>query len=254
MANGLTGGDLMQTSQLFYLPLAPVFFLILVLFFVFLVIFVEIRAVRYAYMQLGVSSRTALFLLFGSLLGSYINIPVAEIPNQVPLSSQVVQFFGMEYQVPQAVGLSSTIIAVNVGGALIPVIVSFYLLNKYDLWLKGLAATAIIAATCHSLAWLIPGVGVAVPIFVPALATAIVAFIIDRNYIGPLAYVAGSLGTLIGADLMNLNKVAGLGVPVASIGGAGTFDGIFLTSIAAVLLGSIAASPRSGRHAVEPRS
>jgi uncharacterized membrane protein len=63
----------METSQLFYLPLGPAFFLILVLFFSFLVIYVEVRAVRYAYMQLGVSSRTALFLLFASLLGSYIN-------------------------------------------------------------------------------------------------------------------------------------------------------------------------------------
>jgi uncharacterized membrane protein len=125
------------------------------------------------------------------------------------------------------------------------VIVSLYLLNRHDLWLRGLAATAIIAAICHSLASLVPGVGIAVPIFVPALATAIVAFIIDRDHIGPLAYVAGSLGTLIGADLMNLNKIGGLGVPVASIGGAGTFDGIFLTSIVAVLLGSIPGKSRA---------
>lgn len=234
----------MQTSQLFYLPLAPAFFLILVLFFVFLVIYAEIRVVRYAYTQLGVSSRTALFLLFASLLGSYINIPIAEIPNQNLVSSQIVEFFGVQYQVPQAVASSSTIIAVNVGGALIPVIVSFYLLNRYDLWLRGLAATAIVALICHPLASPVPGVGIAMPVFVPALATAIVAFVIDRDHIGPLAYVAGSLGILIGVDLTNLDKIAGLGVPVASIGGAGTFDGIFLTSILAVLLGSVAASPR----------
>jgi uncharacterized membrane protein len=55
----------------------------------------------------------------------------------------------------------------------------------------------------------------------------------------PLAYIAGGLGTLIGADLTNLDKVRGLGAPVASIGGAGTFDGIFLTGILAVLLASL---------------
>jgi uncharacterized membrane protein len=44
------------------------------------------------------------------------------------------------------------------------------------------------------------------------------------------------LGTLIGADLMNLGHLHGLAAPVASIGGAGTFDGIFLTGILAVLL------------------
>ena len=53
-----------------------------------------------------------------------------------------------------------------------------------------------------------------------------------------LAYVGGSLGTLIGADLLNLGVVRGLGAPVASIGGAGTFDGIFLTGVLAVLLAS----------------
>ena len=55
----------------------------------------------------------------------------------------------------------------------------------------------------------------------------------------PLAYIAGGLGTLIGADLTNLDKVRGLGAPVASIGGAGTFDGIFLTGILAVLLAGL---------------
>ncbi|TDA34704.1 MAG: hypothetical protein DSO02_02190, partial [Hadesarchaea archaeon] len=52
----------------------------------------------------------------------------------------------------------------------------------------------------------------------------------------PLAYLSGTLGTLVGADLMNLNKVERLGAPVVSIGGAGTFDGIFLTGIFSVLL------------------
>jgi uncharacterized membrane protein len=35
---------------------------------------------------------------------------------------------------------------------------------------------------------------------------------------------------------MNLRKLRGLGAPVASIGGAGTFDGIFLAGIIALLL------------------
>ena len=61
----------------------------------------------------------------------------------------------------------------------------------------------------------------------------------------PLAYIAGSLGTLIGADLTNLDKVRGLGAPVATICGAGTFDGIFLTGILAVLLASLYARPRA---------
>ena len=47
------------------------------------------------------------------------------------------------------------------------------------------------------------------------------------------------MGTLIGADIMNLGKIQGLGAPVASIGGAGTFDGVFLVGIVAVLLAAL---------------
>jgi uncharacterized membrane protein len=75
----------------------------------------------------------------------------------------------------------------------------------------------------------VPGLGIAVPVFMPALVTAVVALLLSRKDAPPLAYIAGGLGTLIGADLTNLDKVRGLGAPVASIGGAGTFDGIFLT-------------------------
>ena len=90
----------------------------------------------------------------------------------------------------------------------------------------------------------VPGLGIAVPIFMPVLVTAVVAVILSREDSAPLAYIGGSLGTLIGADLTNLDKVRGLGAPVASIGGAGTFDGIFLTGILAVLLASLYARPR----------
>ena len=54
-----------------------------------------------------------------------------------------------------------------------------------------------------------------------------------------VAYVAGTLGTLTGADVLNLPRVRSLGAPVVSIGGAGTFDGVFLTGLAAVLLASL---------------
>ena len=91
----------------------------------------------------------------------------------------------------------------------------------------------------HWLAYPVPGIGIAVPVFCPAVTTAVVALLLSREFAAPLAYVGGSLGTLIGADLTNLDKVRGLGAPVASIGGAGTFDGIFLTGILAVLLAGL---------------
>ncbi len=74
------------------------------------------------------------------------------------------------------------------------------------------------------------------PVFIPPLIAALAALLLSRPSAPALAYIAGSLGTLIGGNLMNLDKIQGLGAPVASIGGAGTFDGIFVTGILAVLL------------------
>ena len=94
------------------------------------------------------------------------------------------------------------------------------------------------SAVCHFLAKPVPGLGIALPIFVPAIASAVVAMVLSLRQAAPLAYISGSLGALVGADLLNLGRVQGLGAPVVSIGGAGTFDGVFLTGILAVLLAS----------------
>jgi uncharacterized membrane protein len=115
---------------------------------------------------------------------------------------------------------------------------------RYHLWFKAAVAVVIIAFVIHTMATPVRGVGIAVPVFAPVVVTAILAFILSREYAAPLAYVGGSMGTLIGADLLNLDKISGLGAPVASIGGAGTFDGIFLTGILAVLLAGIASPSR----------
>ena len=231
----------MQISQMHYLPMTPGFFSLLVGFFLIVLV---LRSVRYAFESLGVSSRTAIFLLLASLIGSFFNIPIAELPSDHVMSDQIVEFFGMRYAVPFSTH-DTTVLAVNVGGGVIPTVMSLYLLATHELWTKGLIATAIVALVMHWMANPVPGLGIAVPVFMPVLITAVIAVLLSRQEAAPLAYIAGSLGTLIGADLSNLDKVSGLGAPVASIGGAGTFDGIFLTSIFAVLLASLYARPRT---------
>jgi uncharacterized membrane protein len=231
-----------------YLPLTPVLFSVLVFLFIGLVILIQLRILRYAYMRLGVSPGAALMLLFGSLIGSYFNIPVTVLPGQTVQSGQVVDYFGMQYVVPYVVSSPGTVIAVNVGGAVIPTLMSTYLVLRYQLWLKAFIATVVIAFVIHMMATPVHGIGIAVPVFAPVVTTAILAFILSREYAAPLAYIGGSMGTLIGADLLNLDKINGLGAPIASIGGAGTFDGIFLTGILAVLLAGIA-SPSHPRPA-----
>ena len=178
-------------------------------------------------------------MLLATLIGSYFNIPIAVLPQEALQSDRVIDFFGMQYTVPLVENLPGTVIAVNVGGAVIPTIMSVYLLVTRQLWVTGAIATAIVAVVLHWLATPVAGIGIAVPVFFPAIVTALAALLLSRRDAAPLAYVAGGMGTLIGADLTNLDKVAGLGAPVASIGGAGTFDGIFLTGIVAVLLSGI---------------
>jgi uncharacterized membrane protein len=231
-------------SQMHYLPLTPLLFSILVFLFIGLIILVQLRILRYAYMKLGLSPGGALVLLFGSLIGSYFNIPITFLPGPLVRSGQIVDFFGMQYVVPLVSSWPGTVLAVNVGGAVIPTIMSTYLVIRYQLWLKSAIAIAAIAFIIHSMATPVHGIGIAVPVFAPVVTTAILAFILSREYAAPLAYIGGSMGTLIGADLLNLDKIAGLGAPVASIGGAGTFDGIFLTGILAVLLAGIASPSR----------
>jgi uncharacterized membrane protein len=237
----------MQMSEYHYLPLVPAFFFILVGIFVIVFVLLLLGVLRSAYIHLGVSSNTAMLLLFASLIGSYFNIPIAELPPEHVMSDQVRDYFGMYYVIPHVENWQRTVFAVNVGGAVIPAIMSLYLLIKRSLWLNGVIATAIVALVLHWLAHPVRGLGIAVPVFLPAVVTAIVALVLDRQNAAPLAYVAGSMGTLIGADLTNLYLVRGLGAPVASIGGAGTFDGIFLTGILAVLLASLVPP----RHPIE---
>ena len=231
-------------SQVQYLPITPGLFSILVLLFAGLIILIQLRILRYAYMRLGVGPGVALLLLFGSLVGSYFNIPVTVLPGKAVRSGEIVDFFGMRYVVPLVTQWPGTVLAVNVGGAVIPTLMSTYLVLRYQLWLKATIAVVVIAFVIHMMATPVRGVGIAVPVFAPVVVTAILAFLLSREYAAPLAYVGGSMGTLIGADLLNLDKISGLGAPIASIGGAGTFDGIFLTGILAVLLAGIASPPR----------
>ena len=231
----------MEMSQYHYLPLAPGFFAILIVIFVGVLI---LQSLRFAYTSLGISSGVAVLLLAGSLIGSIFNIPIVQLPPERVMSDQIVDFFGMHYEVPVVSHWQGTVIAVNVGGAVIPALLSLYLLIKRDLWIKGAIATVIVAVVLHWLANPVPGLGIAIPVFVPVVVTAAVALILSRQDAAPLAYIGGALGTLIGADLTNLDKVRGLGAPVASIGGAGTFDGIFLTGILAVLIANLYAGPR----------
>jgi len=194
---------------------------IIILFTLALVLTVallELGLIAYAYERVGIDSRYLISLLALSLMGSGLNLPVAR--------------FGDE----RDPGRAANILAVNVGGAVIPSGLSAYLLLRGAAPLTALLGVGVVAAVVHRIARPLPGIGIAVPVIVPPLIAAGSGLLLAPAAAPAFAYVAGSLGTLIGADLTNLGTLRRLGGPVASIGGAGTFDGIFVTGILAVLL------------------
>jgi uncharacterized membrane protein len=234
---------------MFYGPITLIFFLAFWVLMAVLLGLIQIGILQYVFESMGINRRYMFLLLLACLLGSYINIPIMKFPGGHERAGEVVEFFGVQYVVPVIVDSPGTVLAVNVGGAVIPFLLSMYLIAKNNLYAKSAVAVGIVSLLVHLMARPVAGVGIAVPILIPPLVTALVALSLSNWNPAPLAYIAGSLGTLIGADLMNLGKVQGLGAPIASIGGAGKFDGIFLTGFVAVLLTSLVhANRRWVRH------
>ena len=169
-----------------------------------------------------------------------------ELPPEYIRSGELVNVWGTSYVVPVVRRWPGTVLAVNLGGAIIPVILSLYLIFKSGEFFNFFLATVIVTVVVHQMARPVPGIGIVVPTVIPPLITAAVALLLSRWHAPAVAYVAGSIGTLVGADLLNLKRVTGMGAPIASIGGAGKFDGIFLTGVAAMLLAGIIGGARHG--------
>ncbi|MEN6483299.1 MAG: DUF1614 domain-containing protein [Syntrophobacteraceae bacterium] len=219
----------------------PPFILFFLFVFVFLLFFVfalvQFGVFTWAFARLGIQPESLFSLLFLCIVGSMINIPIRRIQLEKFVDEwEIVSFFGMRFRPPRRIERHEMVLAVNVGGAVIPAGLSLYLLtgaeNPIRMFLALLATTYVI----YRVARPVPGVGIATPMFIPPITAALSALIFNYSWAAPTAYVAGTLGTLIGADLLHLDKLKHLNAPVASIGGAGTFDGIFLSGILAVLL------------------
>lgn len=215
----------------------------LVLAVVAVVVVVEVNAVGYAFSLAGLSPTWVVVVLMSSLLGSLVDVPVGRIGAHAPrVEYWMVPLLRGTFLVPVTRRSRGVRVAVNVGGAIVPTAVSAYLLARLDLWAPALAAVVVVALVVHLAARPVHGQGIAVPMFLPALAATGAALLVNPESGAPaLAYVAGTLGTLVGGDLTHLGSVRRLGAESVSIGGAGTFDGIFLSGVLAVLLAAAAA-------------
>lgn len=189
--------------------------------------------------KLGLSPELVVLIVFFSIVGSLINIPLVKIKSLVPIVSiKEISIFGVIFRVPECdLKEMTTTVAVNVGGAIIPLLVSAYLLYKYPSVIPiAIAGIIMESFIVYQVARPVPGVGIVTPMIVPPTFAALVGILLGGIEAPIVAYCSGTIGTLLGADLMNLGKVNRIGAGTVSIGGAGTFDGVFLSGIVAVLL------------------
>ncbi len=215
-----------------FLPIGCLIFLFFILALPILFILGYFHIITIGFEKLGISPEITIFLLLAILIGSAINIPLGR--KKVFIKEKRI-FFGLfKVRQPEVQG-----IAINLGGAVIPILLSFYFL--FLSWQAGfnlksvLIATILMIILAKTLAKVIPGRGISLPAFIPPIFSAIFALMLSPNFAAPVAFIAGTLGVLIGADLLNLKKVQKYGGFV-SIGGAGVFDGIFLVGIISALL------------------
>ena len=111
-------------------------------------------------------------------------------------------------------------LAVNVGGAVVPVLICLYVLaHQLSAILPSAIGVAVVGLVVHRWARPVRGLGIAIPMFIPPIVAALAAWFLAVLFGGPqhidaIAYVSGVLGTLIGADLANLGNLGDLGAPV----------------------------------------
>jgi uncharacterized membrane protein len=211
------------------------------------------QVVQLSFHKLGLSPAAGLLVLLASLFGGVVNIPICRrrvvVHDFEPWSlafpwllepDEAVWPWGrpwfpwrlLFYRPPQ---VREQIIYLNLGGAVIPLLVSLYLLPRAPL-LPLLVATGGVAFVCYLAARPVRGAGIIMPAFIPPLTAAALALVLAPGAAPPVAYIAGTVGALIGADLLHLRDLELLDAQVLSIGGAGVHDGIFFAGVVAVLL------------------
>ena len=228
---------------LFFIPFLGLIFLLLVFFLFGLFLLIQIGVISVAFTKLGLTAAQVFWVLTGTLGGSLINIPVHRrampLSASDPVGTRPSGLWRHYRRLGQATEGVQTI-AINLGGCVVPSLLSIYFMTRIGISGHLILALLLVSFFTYKLARPVPGVGIGIPFLLPPLIAVLATWTLAPADQAPqVAYISGSLGTLIGADILNLMRPGSsrdLQAPVLSIGGAGTFDGIFLSGILAVLL------------------
>jgi uncharacterized membrane protein len=195
-----------------------------------------------ALVKLRLDPNMALLVIIGIFIGSLINIPITRIIRHEDVVFHPLTIFGLRDFWPHLQRVRrETLIALNVGGCLIPASLAVYEMLQLLLLDVGYSMILVFVVTinagiCYWLAKPIPGIGIGMPAFIPPVVAALSALVLAPDEAPAVAFVSGVLGPLIGADLLHLREIPRMATGMASIGGAGTFDGIVLSGILAAYL------------------
>jgi uncharacterized membrane protein len=216
-------------------PLLSLFaFLLLVLLLPML--FGELMAT--SLVKLHLSPEATLLLMMAMIVGGLVNIPVKRIAHErmVPVHPLAIYGLGGLWPAMRRERRETILVAVASRRASRST-------NCRGSWRRArrcswpCSSQALSILRCATfLARPVQGVGILLPGLVPAAVAAILALIFAPGEAAPVAYIAGVAGPLIGADLFHLKEIEQSTVGMASIGGAGTFDGIVLSGIVAAYL------------------
>lgn len=208
-------------------PLLTLFSLLVFL----LVLLVFFRLISISFVKLGVPRSLVGVLLVAILVGSFVNIPLFALSDETP--ERLFRSGRMFFRVPPQV--TTTVVAVNVGGAVIPFVLSILLLTRAPL-VRTAIGVVVVGAVAFAFARAIPGEGIVLNAFIPPVVAAVTAMVLAWRRAAPMAYISGVVGTIIGADLLHMSELLDGRGTYLSIGGAGVFDGIFLVGIVAAFL------------------
>lgn len=208
-----------------------------------------VNVMQTALLRLHLPGTVAGLAVLAILLGSMINIPVHRIPRDETQPEIVMGlvYFGM--MAPQFRRVrQETVVAVNVGGCVVPALLAAWQV-RYLLQTGGHTALALLAVcalsivVCWRAARPVAGIGIMMPAFIAPLVAVGGTWLacslwpgVGPENLAPIAFTAGVVGPIVGADLFHLKDLLRTPVGVMSIGGAGTFDGIVLSGVLAALL------------------
>lgn len=220
--------------------------------YVFLSLFLMLVSIAYfddVLHYIGISSKIGYILAFEISILSFalspVNLVIKEVKREALIPKyDVIYVFGMPFYIPRlSQDYLTTLIAINAGGAVIPLLLSATLTLFMRKFILDIIVDIILLVIISKIfSRVIEGVGVVMHPFIPPVFAVIFSYILFIHYpqlVPVAAYISSVLGTLIGADVLNLNKIIDASPQIVSIGGMGTFDGIFLSGLFSIVFGEI---------------